>query len=185
PEAAALRPREARGGRPVPPGREPRGRGRRLRLRPGRPRRAPIPRMRDDPAPFAVRGRLVLDRDLVPGAVVVRSGRIVDVVRGPARELPTPVHEAAIVSPGFIDLQVNGGFGVEIGDSAQAILHLAARLPATGVTTLPPTLLSSSAEVYPRACQAFLASRGASGALPLGLHLAGPFISSRRLGAQR
>ena len=138
-----------------------------------------------DPASFAVRGRLVLDRDLVPGAVVVRSGRIVDVVRGPARDLPPPVHQAAIVSPGFIDLQVNGGFGVEIGDSAQAILHLAARLPATGVTAFLPTLVSSSAEVYPRACQAFLASRGAAGALPLGLHLEGPFISARRLGAHR
>jgi N-acetylglucosamine-6-phosphate deacetylase len=144
----------------------------------------PQPAEHDAP-PFAVRGRLVLDRDIVPGAVVVRSGRIVDVIRGPAGDLPTPVHEAAIVSPGFIDLQVNGGFGVEIGDSAQAILHLAARLPATGVTAFLPTLVSSSAEVYPRACQAFLASRGASGAVPLGLHLEGPFISPRRLGAHR
>src|SRR6266540_3321954 len=144
----------------------------------------PQPAEHDAP-PFAVSGRLVLDRDIVPGAVVVRSGRIVDVIRGPAGDLPAPVHEAAIVSPGFIDLQVNGGFGVEIGDSAQAILHLAARLPATGVTAFLPTLVSSSAEVYPRACQAFLASRGASGAVPLGLHLEGPFISPRRLGAHR
>jgi len=134
---------------------------------------------------FAVRGRLVLDRELVPGALVVRSGRIVEVVRGPAGDLPAPVHEAAIVSPGFIDLQVNGAFGVEIGDSAQAILHLAARLPATGVTAFLPTLVSSSAELYPRACQAFLASVGAPGALPLGLHLEGPFLSPRRLGAHR
>jgi N-acetylglucosamine-6-phosphate deacetylase len=136
-------------------------------------------------ASFAVRGRLVLDRALVPGALVVRAGRIVEVVRGPAGDLPGPVHEAAIVSPGFIDLQVNGAFGVEIGDSAQAILHLAARLPATGVTAFLPTLVSSSAELYPRACQAFLASRGAPGALPLGLHLEGPFLSPRRLGAHR
>src|SRR6266545_4624461 len=117
----------------------------------------PQPAEHDAP-PFAVRGRLVLDRDIVPGAVVVRSGRIVDVIRGPAGDLPTPVHEAAIVSPGFIDLQVNGGFGVEIGDSAQAILHLAARLPATGVTAFLPTLVSSSAEVYPRRLGAHRAS---------------------------
>ncbi len=116
---------------------------------------------------------------------MVRGGRIVEVVRGQTSDLPTPVHQAAVVSPGFIDLQVNGGFGVEIGDSAQAILHLAARLPATGVTAFLPTLVSSSPELYPGACQAFLASRGASGALPLGLHLEGPFISPRRLGAHR
>lgn len=134
---------------------------------------------------FSVRGRLVLDRDLVPGAVVVRGGRIAEVVRGPAPGLPEPVHEAAIVSPGFIDLQVNGGFGVEIGDSAQAVIHLAARLPATGVTAFLPTLVSSAPDVYPRACQAFLAGRSAPGALPLGLHLEGPFISARRPGAHR
>lgn len=136
-------------------------------------------------ATFAVRGRLVLDRELVQGAVVVRDGRIVDVVRGPARDLPEPVDDCSVVSPGFIDLQVNGGFGVEVGDSAQAIFHLAARLPASGVTAFLPTLVSSDAEVYPRACQAILASQSASGALPLGLHLEGPFISLRRPGAHR
>lgn len=141
--------------------------------------------MTHDPLLFSVRGRLVLDRHLVPGAVVVRSGRIADVVRGPAPDLPAPVCEAGLVSPGFIDLQVNGGFGVEVGDGAQAIRHLAVRLPATGVTAFLPTLVSSSPEVYPRACRAFLDARGAPGALPLGLHLEGPFISPRRAGAHR
>ncbi len=144
-----------------------------------------LPPADDRASLFAVRGRLVLDRDLVPGAVVVRDGRIVDVLRGPARELPATVHEAEVVSAGFIDLQVNGGFGVEVGDSPQAIPHLAARLPATGVTAFLPTLVSSAPEVYPRACEAFLASRDAPGALPLGLHLEGPFISLHRLGAHR
>lgn len=144
--------------------------------------RAPDP----DAARFAVRGRLVLDRGLVPGAVVVEGGRIAEVVLEPApAALPPTVHDAAIVSPGFIDLQVNGGFGVEVGERADAIPRLAARLPATGVTAFLPTLVSSAAEVYPRACQAFLASRGAAGALPLGLHLEGPFLSLRRAGAHR
>jgi N-acetylglucosamine-6-phosphate deacetylase len=139
-----------------------------------------------DAAPFAVRGRLVLDRDLVPGAVIVQAGRIAEVVLEPApAALPSTVHDAAIVSPGFIDLQVNGGFGVEVGERADSIHRLAARLPATGVTAFLPTLVSSAAEVYPRACQAFLASRGAVGALPLGLHLEGPFLSLRRAGAHR
>ena len=144
--------------------------------------RAPDP----NAARFAVRGRLVLDRGLVPGAVVVEGGRIAEVVLEPApAALPPTVHDAAIVSPGFIDLQVNGGFGVEVGERADAIARLAARLPATGVTAFLPTLVSSAAEVYPRACQAFLASRGAAGALPLGLHLEGPFLSLRRAGAHR
>jgi len=139
----------------------------------------------NEPSLFAVRGRLVLERDLVPGAVVVSEGRIADVVRGPAPDLPTPVFEAGVVSPGFLDLQVNGGFGVEVGDGAEAIVRLAARLPATGVTAFLPTLVSTTADAYARACPAFLAARDAPGAIPLGLHLEGPFISPRRAGAHR
>ena len=135
---------------------------------------------------FAVKGRLVLDRELVPGALIVRDGRIADVLRDPTRaELPAAVHEAAVISPGFLDLQLNGGFGAEVSDSADAIRHLAARLPSTGVTAFLPTLVSSAPDVYPRACRAFLASRDAAGARPLGLHLEGPFLSLQRAGAHR
>ena len=51
---------------------------------------------------LADRGRLVLDRDLVQGAVV-RDGRIVDVLAALA-ELPAIVHEAE-ASAGFVDLK--------------------------------------------------------------------------------
>jgi N-acetylglucosamine-6-phosphate deacetylase len=135
---------------------------------------------------FACRGRLVIDGQLVPGAIVVRDGRIVEVVRDPSPGgLPGTVHDAAVVAPGFIDLQVNGGFGVEVGETAEAIAHLASELPATGVTSFLPTLVSSDAAVYPKACEAFLKSRHAAGAQPLGLHLEGPFLSLRRAGAHR
>jgi N-acetylglucosamine-6-phosphate deacetylase len=138
-----------------------------------------------EPSLFAVRGRLLLDRGLVHGALVVRDGRIVEVLREPRGGLPETVLDAAIVAPGFIDLQVNGGFGVEVGERGDAIAHLASQLPATGVTAFLPTLVSSAAELYPVACQAFSASRRCPGAAPLGLHLEGPFLSPRRAGAHR
>jgi len=56
-----------------------------------------------DPSLFAVKGRLILDGGLTPGAVIVRDGRILDVLREPSlTDLPAKAHEAAIVSPGFI-----------------------------------------------------------------------------------
>ena len=58
-------------------------------------------------------------------------------------------------SPGFIDLQVNGGFGVEVGDDAEAIRVLARRLPETGVTAFLPTIITAPTEFYPRAIAAF------------------------------
>jgi N-acetylglucosamine-6-phosphate deacetylase len=135
---------------------------------------------------FAVRGQLVLGTELVPGGVVVRDGRIVDTLRDLAgAALPETVLDAHVVSPGFIDLQVNGAFGLEVGKDAEAVGHLASRLPSTGVTAFLPTLVSSAAAVYPKTCEAFLASRNAAGARPLGLHLEGPFLSPHRPGAHR
>ena len=139
-----------------------------------------------DPSLFALKGGLVLDGTLVPGALVVRGGRITEVIRDLAgASLPPTVVEGHVISPGFVDLQVNGAFGREVADDPEAITHIAGRLPSTGVTAFLPTLVSSRAEIYPRACEAFLASRRSVGALPLGMHLEGPFLSLRRAGAHR
>jgi N-acetylglucosamine-6-phosphate deacetylase len=134
-----------------------------------------------------VRGRLVVDGGLTPGAVVVEQGRLVEVLRGEVRDgaLPAAVQEAFVVAPGFIDLQVNGAFGVEVGGSAEAIRHLSERLPSTGVTGFLPTVVSSAPELYPRLFRAVSDAGDASGAVPLGLHLEGPYLSAARAGAHR
>lgn len=135
-------------------------------------------------APFAVAGQLALGERLVDGAVVVVDGRIAEVRRGPREgNLPATILPAGIVAPGLIDLQVNGGFGFEVGRDPSAIVELAARLPATGVTAFLPTLISSAADVYPRVFDSFASAQGAKGARPLGLHLEGPFIAVARKGA--
>lgn len=133
---------------------------------------------------FAVVGDLLLGSSLVPGAAIVRDGRIAEVLRDPRPEsLPSDVLKAEIVSPGLIDLQVNGGFGVDVGEDPEALRQLAARLPETGVTAFLPTIISSPAEHYPRVFAAFAAAQDASGARMLGLHLEGPFLAPARKGA--
>ena len=94
---------------------------------------------------YSVTGRLLLDGRLVPGGLVVDGDRIVEVRTGDVGELPAPRLDAAIVSPGLIDLQCNGGFGFEVGGDAEALRGLAARLPSTGVTTFLPTVVSARA----------------------------------------
>jgi N-acetylglucosamine-6-phosphate deacetylase len=142
--------------------------------------------MSDRPHTYAVRGELAIGGGLARGAVVVAGERIDAVVRDPRdNDLPETVIGAAIVAPGLIDLQVNGGFGVEVGAEPAAIRHLAARLPATGVTAFLPTVISSSPEHYRRVFEAFAAARPAPGARPLGLHLEGPFLAPARAGAHR
>ena len=62
--------------------------------------------------------------------------------------LPAPRLDADIVSPGLVDLQVNGAFGLEVGGDPGALRALAAQLPSTGVTTFLPTAVSSGAADY-------------------------------------
>jgi N-acetylglucosamine-6-phosphate deacetylase len=136
----------------------------------------------------AVSGQLLVDGDLVPGAVVIERGRIVDVRLGDVGDvgrLPTPRLDAEIVSPGLVDLQVNGGFGLEVGGDAQALRVLAGRLPSTGVTTFLPTAVSSGAVDYRALAAAFASARGAAGARMPGLHLEGPLLAPARAGAHR
>ena len=135
---------------------------------------------------FAVAGRLLLDGELVAGALVVEAGRIVEVRRGVAAVGDAgPELDADIVSPGLCDLQVNGGFGVEVGGDAAALRALAAQLPATGVTTFLPTVVSADAAHYRAVAAALAAARGAPGARMPGLHLEGPLLSPARVGAHR
>src|SRR5687767_2362498 len=84
---------------------------------------------------YAIRGGLVIDGMLLPGAVVVEGDRIAAILCSPrAGDLPETTIAAEIIAPGLIDLQVNGGFGVEVGADPSAIRHLSQHLPATGVT---------------------------------------------------
>src|SRR4051794_37958304 len=117
---------------------------------------------------FSLRGLVLLDGELVPGAVVVAHGQIETVVReGPAALIGVEV-EAPIIAPGFFDLQVNGGFGIDVQENPAAIQRLAERLPETGVTSFLPTIITSPRERYLAAFDAFDSARPTLGARPLG-----------------
>ena len=136
---------------------------------------------------FTVRGNLALGDRLRPGAVIVEDGRIVEVTRQQDDwALPAPILDSPIVAPGFIDLQVNGGFGIEVGSDFTAIQALAAKLPSTGVTSWLPTVITSPPSFYRELLDTFpAAAQPTTGARVLGLHLEGPFLSPARKGAHR
>jgi N-acetylglucosamine-6-phosphate deacetylase len=134
---------------------------------------------------------LAADRDLSPGHVVIEGGRIIQVAPGPSPSAPgQPVlalPESTLV-PGFIDLQVNGGAGVDcLRCAPEAYDTLGRYLAATGVTAYLPTIVSAPLEEMRQAVDVMVAAAGRQGPLPaiLGAHLEGPYLNPLRRGAHR
>src|SRR5262245_63325790 len=117
-------------------------------------------------------------------AVVVDGARIVDLV--PTSDLPQTMSirelpDDAWLAPGFIDLQVNGGGDVLFNDqpTVQGVRSIAAAHRRFGTTGLLPTLISDSAEKMRLALDAANAAASEEPGI-LGIHLAGPFLSSEK-----
>ena len=92
------------------------------------------------------------------------------------------------VVPGFVDLQCNGGFGIDLASEPERLWELAALLPRSGVTAWLPTIVTGPPEVRARALAALRAGpppalADVPLATPLGLHLEGPFLAPDRRGA--
>jgi N-acetylglucosamine-6-phosphate deacetylase len=94
--------------------------------------------------------------------------------------------------PGFVDLQCNGGVGVDLATEPERLWEVAAALPRWGVTAWLPTIITAPAAVRARALEALRtgppaapvdAAAGRPFAVPLGLHLEGPFLATDRRGA--
>jgi N-acetylglucosamine-6-phosphate deacetylase len=88
------------------------------------------------------------------------------------------------IAPGFIDLQINGAFGADFTSDGRTVIDVAARLPATGVTSFLPTIITAPFEAYPKLLHDVgEAIQSAAGAHALGVHLEGPYLNPRRSGA--
>ena len=135
--------------------------------------------------PYALVGEVLTTEAPTRAAVVIRDGKIDAVLREPrSGDLHWNHREfAGLLCPGFIDLQINGAFGADIGTDQEAIRTLVAELPATGVTSFLPTLISSPPERYEEFFAALEEGAAEKGSRVLGAHLEGPFLAPERKGA--
>lgn len=92
-----------------------------------------------------------------------------------------------LLTPGWIDLQINGGFGHDFTENPSSIWAVGKELPRFGVTTFFPTIISSPIDVTDEAIRVLKQGPPANyhGAIPLGLHLEGPFINTGKIAAHQ
>lgn len=126
---------------------------------------------------------------LAPGYVTCEDGAITSVAAGPPPDRPDVNLADGLLLPGYVDLQINGYFGVEFGAAqAQDWAMVARRLPETGTTAFMPTFVTRPVDQLAAALRraaGFIGDlAGAPGlARVLGIHVEGPFISKDRPGA--
>src|SRR3984893_15334627 len=114
---------------------------------------------------------------------IPRNATVVDLTKDSA---------GAILAPGFVDIHMHGGAGLDVMRASPAELpHLNKFLTTHGVTGYFPTTvaapLDQTCAALERMADAIEAAPGASNgnavqARPLGIHLEGPFLSHKRRG---
>jgi N-acetylglucosamine-6-phosphate deacetylase len=132
-------------------------------------------------------GRVMTERGLVEGLAVRIEGERIAAL-GPAVEVAGGAEardlHGALLLPGFIDIQVNGGDGLLFND--QPTLATIARIGAAhrtfGTTGFLPTLISDDLDAVRAAVEA--ARAAIEGQVPgvLGIHIEGPYLNVARRG---
>jgi N-acetylglucosamine-6-phosphate deacetylase len=126
--------------------------------------------------------------------ILVEDGSIVDVFSRSAREVPAGSSLRDLgnctVAPGFLDVHMHGGAGVDLMRAPAAdVPRLGKFLAAHGVTSYFPTTVAAPLDAtclaldrLADAIEAAAQSGQSDGARPIGIHLEGPYLSMKRRG---
>jgi N-acetylglucosamine-6-phosphate deacetylase len=93
--------------------------------------------------------------------------------------------DGLLLSPGFIELQLNGAGGHDLTTSPERLWDVAAALPRYGVTAFLATVVSPAPDVVAELMATLRAGPPPEflGARPIGIHVEGPVIHPKRRGA--
>ena len=147
--------------------------------------------IRDEASGPAVKSAILAERIFdgrrwhANAGVLVAEGRVLGLA--PWEQIPqtislTRLPAGAVLAPGFIDLQVNGGKGVLLNDqpTAEGMRAIAKAHRRFGTTACLPTFITDTRDRMKKAIDAARSVSGTHGIL--GLHLEGPFINPQRPG---
>ena len=135
----------------------------------------------------ALQGHILTPEGFICGELLQHDGRIGALHGRPVAEERVRASPLPIVLPGFIDLHVHGGGGLDTMAGGDAIDTIARTHASHGTTAMLATTMTAprhEIEAALRALAPHIAQRAAGAARVLGVHLEGPYINPGRLGAQ-
>lgn len=134
-----------------------------------------------------IEGRAAFPTEIAPCQVVVSGDTIANVVVDPAAFEPADLslREDLMLCPGFIDAQINGGFGKEFKTDEDAVEHVSSQITRFGVTSFLPTVTTREVSTYRDHLASLMNQYSGPGpnARVLGLHLEGPVLNISKKGA--
>ncbi|HBM15477.1 MAG TPA: N-acetylglucosamine-6-phosphate deacetylase [Lentisphaeria bacterium] len=128
--------------------------------------------------------------DIANGSLEIKNDIIENIFHNNITEIPTGSEiidaQRNIVFPGFIDIHTHGAMGCDVTDGkVESIEKIAETKLREGVTTFCPTTLTLPFEDLKKACESVEEyKRNTTFAKVAGMHLEGPFISQKAIGAQ-
>ena len=132
------------------------------------------------------------ERTFSPGRLLIQGTTVASA--GALESVPLPGNAVRIdasqlvVAPGFIEPHIHGCGGVDVMEGTHASLNALSRiLVRHGTTSFLPTTVSSPAPMLLRTIEELGAvmEQSFDGAVPLGIHLEGPFINPLRRGTHK
>lgn len=121
------------------------------------------------------------------GSVLVENGKIKEINPNNVNDKDIIDAEGLYLSPGFIDVHIHGAGGHDTMDGTfEAINEIAKIIVKHGTTSFTPTTMTVAVEDIRKSMAIIKEAKekGTDGAIVLGAHLEGPFISPKAIGAQ-
>jgi N-acetylglucosamine-6-phosphate deacetylase len=143
---------------------------------------------------FAARRLFTPLEEVQDPVLTVEDGRIIEISSRAQKEVANVSlvdFGDAVLAPGFIDIHIHGGAGIDVMQASKAELpRLGGFLVSHGVTGYFPTTVTASLDATCAALERIAdsiesASRGNGNSIqarPHGIHLEGPFLSPKRRG---
>lgn len=121
------------------------------------------------------------------GSVLIENGKIKEINPNDCDDKNVIDANGLYLSPGFIDVHIHGAGGHDTMDGTfEAINEIAKVIVKHGTTSFTPTTMTVGVEDIRKSMKVIKEAKvnGTDGAIVLGAHLEGPFISPKAIGAQ-